>query len=141
MTHNHSIQKCKILVQCMSINYNHNIMSQQNVYTLYYILIYHCDIAGDKNAKCTMQYCISILDFVYYNFNFYNVCSTCCMICPIQVLLLYYHALFKYLLNAYTTYNHFKLSTIHDIIYTIFKSHNNRHFSLIKQMHVTLKIC
>ena len=121
-------------MQNFSLMHDNELQSQDVITKCVYIVL-HFDIplwyCRWQNAKCTMQYCISILDFVYYNFNFYNVCSTCCMICPIQVLLLYYHALFKYLLNAYTTYNHFKLSTIHDIIYTLFKSQNNKHFNLI----------
>ena len=42
------------------------------IHKFYYILTFkipYYDISSDKNAKCTMQYCIPILDFVYYNFN------------------------------------------------------------------------
>ena len=79
------------------------------IHKFYYILIYHCDIASDKmqNALCNIAFPFWILYITILIFN--NAYSTYCMTCPIQILLLYYHALFIDLLNAYTVHNQLQI--------------------------------
>ena len=105
------MKKCTISVECLSMEYT---MTKDHdnakcvIHKFYYILAFkipYCNIASDKmqNALCNIAFPFWILYITILIFN--NAYSTYCMTCPIQILLLYYHALFMNLLSAYTIHN------------------------------------
>ena len=105
------MKKCTILVECLPMEYtmtkdHHN--AKCVMHKFYYILtfkIQYYDIASDKmqNALCNIAFPFWILYITILVFN--NASGTYCITCPIQIVLLYYYALFMHLLSAYTIHN------------------------------------
>ena len=78
------------------------------IHKFYYILTFkipYCNIASDRmqNALCNIAFLI--MDFIQYKFSLQNASGTYCITCHIQIVLLYYYALFMHLLSAYIIHN------------------------------------